>query len=159
MRQMESTKVASIGLCSESRPLDVCQTRSLPLRPSNWASFTERLGVYFSLLSDSALGVVAGQEQSHCYSPKGPRNASPAGHESQTIKGCFLGGSHKNKGTRDVSQPFSGKYWCFEVWQRKGAKMVSNGLGPQRVHQQVPRCVLNYTPTLRPMLYDNEPLS
>lgn len=34
--------------------------------------------------------------------------------------------------------------------------MVSDGLGPQRVHQQVPRCVLNYMPTPRPMLYDNK---
>lgn len=61
-RLKESEKVASINLCSLKsllRPLDVCQTRSLPLRPRFWDKqigiFHRKTRVYFSLLSVQCL--------------------------------------------------------------------------------------------------------
>ena len=71
------------------------------------ASFTERLGgvPQSTVCSVPWVWEPAKNHPSNCYSPTGRRSAGPSpGHQSQTIKGHPLGGSHKNQGSRCKNQ-------------------------------------------------------
>lgn len=68
--------------------------------PGQEAFFSERLGMCFCLMS-----VQWGCQSSknclvNCFSLRGLKRARPPHLQSQIIKGCPLGGSHKNWGTR-----------------------------------------------------------
>lgn len=78
-----------------------------------------------------------------CYSPTGSRNTSVPGLQSQVLKGCPLGSSHKKTGHQTHVHANSRIYSrCSGVWQRGNMKIAPTP-GLQKGLWSALRCVFN----------------
>lgn len=104
----------------EACPLSQRSVR--PLSQKNW-------GFILIFYLCSVMGMKACPKLSDCHSSMGPRNASSPGIQSQVTKGCPLGGSHQNQGTRYLSKLLSRRHLFSAAQQRESIKMAPNGCG------------------------------
>lgn len=115
---------------------DVNQESTVKPVTINEASFTERQGVYLSLLSACvALGAETSQKPSLWYqNTVVSRNASPPSHHSQVIMGYPLRGCCKSLGTSHMWNSPPGD---TGVWQRESMKMMLARWGLWKVYSQL----------------------
>ena len=91
-----------------------------PLSQKNW-------GCILTFYLCSAIGMKACPKLSDCHSSMGPRNANSPGIQSQVTKGCPLGGSHQNQGTRCLSKFLSRRHLFSGAQQRESIRMAHTG--------------------------------